>query len=315
MIRVLSLTDALGVEVTSVPWADAGSLPYILEETYDFRKVTLDGTVCLFAEPRNGIPTARAVARNFERVREAEPLPVVLKTDGLSAERRKALIAARIPFVAREQIYLPFMGVVLRDKLYADPDPREKLMPSSQMLLFAYLYQDGGKMYPGKLTEKLGLSAMQITRAVRQLQKINLFDVDKDGVSVVIHGKTNHRAMFEAAEPYLLDPVRETLYVNGGEKTKDLPLAGISALSRMTMLADDNPPTYAYHSRTDKLIGENALSDREWQARVEIWKYAPALLSKDKGVADPLSVLVSMRGERDERVRQAVEEVLGGLWR
>ncbi|MDR1320387.1 MAG: hypothetical protein LBK56_03030 [Gracilibacteraceae bacterium] len=312
---MLNLTDALGVDVTSAPWAGAGSLPYILEETYDFRKVTLDGTACLFAEPRNGIPTVQAVARNFERVREAESLPVVLKTDALSAERRKALIAARIPFVAKEQIYLPFMGVVLQDKLYAEPNPREKLMPSAQMLLFAYLYQDSGKMYPGKLTEKLGLSAMQITRAVRQLQKMKLFDVDKDGVSVVIHGKTNHRALYEAAGSYLLDPVKEILYVGGGEKTENLPLAGISALSRMTMLADDNVPTCAYHSRTDKLIGENALSDREKQVRVEIWKYAPSLLSKDKSVADPLSVLVSLKGERDERVQQAAEEVLGGLWR
>jgi hypothetical protein len=156
---------------------------------------------------------------------------------------------------------------------------------------------------------------MQITRAVRQLQKMNLFDVDKDGVSVVIHGKTNPRALFEAAEPYLLDPVKEILYVSDSEKTKDLPLAGISALSRMTMLADDNVLTYAYHSRTDKLVRENTLSDRERQVRVEIWKYAPALLSKDNGVADPLSVLVSLKGERDERVQQAAEEVLGGLWR
>jgi DNA-binding MarR family transcriptional regulator len=312
---VLTLTDALGVEVTSVPWTGAGRLPYILEETYDFRKVTLDGTACLFAEPRNGIPTVQAIIRNFGRVREAEPLPVVLKTDGLSAERRKALIAARIPFVAREQIYLPFMGVVLQDKLYAEPNPREKLMPSAQMLLFAYLYQDSAKMYPGRLTEKLGLSAMQITRAVRQLQKMNLFAVDKDGVSVVIHGKTNHRALYEAAEPYLLDPVKEILYVNGNKKMNALPFAGISALSRMTMLADDNVPTYAYYSRTDKLSGENTLSDREKHVRVEIWKYAPTLLSKERDMADSLSVLVSLRGERDERVLQATEEVLDRLWR
>jgi hypothetical protein len=170
-------------------------------------------------------------------------------------------------------------------------------------------------LYPGKLTEKLSLSAMQITRAVRQLQKMNLFDVDKDGVSVVIHGKTNHRALYEAVESYLIDPVKEILYVNAGEKTSNLPLAGISALSRITMLADDNAPTCAYHSRTDKLVGENALSDRDRQVRVEIWKYAPALLSKDKGMADPLSVLMSLKGERDERIQQAAEEVLGGLWR
>jgi DNA-binding MarR family transcriptional regulator len=308
------LAETLGIKMASVPWNGVDRLPYILTEAYDFRKVTLDDTSCVFAKPRGVLPTVQAVVRNFERIREVEALPVILELNGLSGERRKALIAARVPFVATEQVYLPFLGVVLQERLYAEPKPREKLMPSSQLVLFDYLYQDSTKLYPGKLTEKLGLSAMQITRAVRQLQKLNLFEVEKDGVQVVIHGKTNRRAMFESAEPYLLDPVREILYLPRSKLTDTMPRAGISALAETTMLADDAVPTFAYYSKTDKLSGENALTDRETQVRAEVWKYAPTLLSRDAGIADQLSVIVSLRGERDERIEQAIDKILKELW-
>jgi len=314
-MNVLNLGDMLGVKITSVPWKGADKLPYMLVETYGFRKVTLDGTPCLFAEPRGEIPAIQTVLRNFKRIREVEPLPIALKLNGLSGGRRKALIEARIPFVATEQVYLPFMGVVLRERLYSEPKSREKLMPSAQLVLFAYLYQDSGKMYTSGLHEKLGVSAMQITRAVRQLQKLNLLDVSKNGVQVVINGKANHRALFENASAYLLDPVREITYVPRDEQIQRLPVAGLTALAEASMLSAPRVPTFAHYSRTNKISGENALSDREKQVRVEVWKYSPIALSANSNVADPLSVIVSLRDERDERVEQAIEETLGNLWR
>jgi hypothetical protein len=312
---MLKLADALGVKVDAEPW-DGGGLQAFIYDTYAFQRVTLDDTVCLFAEPRGEIPTVKAVMRQFERIRETVKIPVVLKLTGLSGERKKALIAAKIPFVAIEQIYLPFMGVVLRERLYAEPSTRDKLMPSAQLLLFSYLYQRSGKLYPGKLTGKLGLSAMQITRAVRQLQKLNLFDVFKDGVSVVISGKLPHRTLFESAKPYLIDPVREVVHTDRNERVNRLPLGGVSVLAELTMLADDIVPTYVYYSKTDKLKGEINLSDSDRQVRVEIWKYAPILLSDKPNIADPLSVVVSLGdATHDPRVEQAVAEIFEKLWR
>ena len=165
------------------------------------------------------------------------------------------------------------------------------------------------------MAEKLGISAMQITRAVRQLQRLNLFDVSKEGVQVVINGKANHRALFEWAAPYLLDPVREILYVQRSERTTALPYSGLNVLSELSMLSAPQLDTRAFYSKTDKMGGENSLTDREKQVRVEVWKYPPALLSARNNTADPLSVIVSLRDERnDERVDQAIEEILKKMW-
>jgi hypothetical protein len=311
---MLNLADTLGVKMTAKPWDGAERLPYMLVENYDFRKVTLDDTVCIFAEPRSEVPPVQTILRNIERIREVEALPVVLKLNGLSGERRKALIEARIPFAATGQVYLPFMGVALSERLYAEPKPREKFMPTTQLLLFAYLYQKGGKMYTSGLDKKLDISAMQVTRAVRQLQKLNLIEVSKDGVQVVMQGKANHRALFESAEPYLLDPVRDIVYAPRDDNVAVLPLAGLNALSEWSMLSPPIVTTLAHYSKTDKISGDNVLTDREKQVRVEVWKYSPTVLSDTPNIADPLSVIVSLLGEKDERVTQAIEEILRRLW-
>jgi hypothetical protein len=314
VITVLDLADTLGVKITAEPWDGTDWLPYMLVEAYDFRRVTLDDTVCVFAEPRNEAPPIQAILRNIERMREVEALPVVLKLTGLSGERRKALINARIPFVAAEQIYLPFLGIALSERLYDEPKPREKLMPTTQLVLFAYLYQNSSRMYTNGLDKRLGVSAMQVTRAVRQLQKLNLFEIRKDGVQIVVQGKANHRALFEFAEPYLLDPVREIVYTPRDWRSTALPLAGLAALSDMSMLSPPTLTTLAHYSKTYKIHGENSLTDREKQVRVEVWKYSPTILSGKPNVADALSVIVSLRGVKDERVEQAAEEVMRKLW-
>jgi len=95
---MLNLADTLGVTVTVDTWNSADRLPYMLTEAYDFRRVTLDGTACVFAEPRNGVPPVQTILSNIERICEIEALPVVLKLNGLYSERRKALMTARIPF-------------------------------------------------------------------------------------------------------------------------------------------------------------------------------------------------------------------------
>jgi DNA-binding MarR family transcriptional regulator len=311
---VTDLATTVGVRIIAVPWEGENNLPFAISENYNFFKVTLDMVPCIFAEPSGEIPPIQTIIRNFERIREIEAIPVVLKLNGLSGERRKALLEAKVPFVATEQIYLPFMGVILQERLYSEPKPREKLMPSSQLLLFAYLYQKSDKLYTSGMAAKLGLSAMQITRAVRQLLKLNLFDVAKDGVQVVISGKLNHRALFEDASAYLLDPVRDILYLPRSEQVQGLAYSGLNALSEMSMLSAPMVTTFAYYSKTDKLQGDNSLTDRNTQVRVEIWKYDPVILSVNSHTADPLSVIVSLKDERDERVTQAIEKILNNLW-
>jgi len=313
-INIKYITDTLGVEVYIEQWGSVTKLPYYLIDRYDYKKVVITGIPCLFLTPKGELDTLTAIKKHITNVRKIDPLPIVLELDSITAWRRKSLIEARIPFIAPNcQIYLPFLGVALTERYTAVTQFNEILMPSSQLLLFCYLYQNEENLYTNGMADKLELSAMQISRAVKQLKTLGLFALRKDGVRMVISGMENRRDLFEKAKPHLLNPVRRKYYVDINMIPDKMPLAGLCALSELTML---NPPavrTFALYGKINGHAGTDMLIDNNTQAEVEVWRYAPTLLSDRTNIVDILSLITSIISIDDERVEQAAEEVLTRL--
>ena len=305
------IADTLGVEISAEPWCGSAELPYFLADRYSFQKVSVSGVSCIFIKPVGELDTLTVIKKHLAKIRETEPLPIVLELSGISAQRRKSLISARIPFVAPGcQLYLPFMGVALTERYTSETPPKETLMPSSQLLLFYYLYMKEPELQTNGMDKKLNLSAMQISRAIRQLRSLSLITVRKDGVQIVLRGNVSHAELFERSAPHLLNPVRKRIYAEDGKLQLGLPLSGLSALSERTMLGLPTVKTVAFYGKSVELAGTDELIDSEAQTEVEIWKYDPSLLSDRPGLADPLSLAVALRTTEDERVQQAIEEML-----
>ena len=310
------VADTLGVEVSAEPWGGAGKLPYYLVDRYEFKKAAFNGVPCLLMKPRGELDTLATIKKHISRVREAEPLPVVLDLEGMTARRRKSLIEAHIPFAAPScQIYLPFLGIALNERYTSTKTPNEILMPSSQLLLFHYLYQSEPELRAGGTADVFGISAMQVSRAIKQLTALGLVLARKDGVRTIISSEERRRDLFEKAKPYLLNPVRKRLCVEYGRLPAGLPLSGYSALSELTMLGSPLTETFAFFGKADKLDGTDALVDNDVQAEVEIWRYNPAPLSKRAGVVDALSLAASLPPDDDPRTLQSIEEMLSNVWR
>jgi len=249
------------------------------------------------------------------RINKTLSEPIVLSLNGMTARRRKSLIEAHIPFVvADSQIYLPFMGVSLTERYSAEKPPSAKLMPSSQLLLFYFIYHDTLELYTNGLEKKLDLSAMQISRAVRQLKLLGLVDVKKDKVQTVMFCTKVRRDLYEAAKPYLINPVRKRIYVEYDVVPIGLPYSGVSALAERTILNSPMAKTFAFCGTLDKISGTDILVDSDEQAEIEIWRYSPTILSKDINIVDTLSLATSLLETIDERVEQAVDCLLTDLW-
>jgi hypothetical protein len=112
----------------------------------------------------------------------------------------------------------------------------------------------------------------------------------------------------------LTSPVKKTRWVRW--KTPGYPalLAGISALSRRTMLADDRLQTYAFGpSMLESFLEQGILigcrDADEATAKMEVWSYEPKILGDNEAV-DPLSLYLSLRHHADERVQQQLEQML-----
>jgi len=309
------IKDVLGIKTYFKPWSKLGKLPYYLNDNYMFTEATLDGVSCLFVVPKSELGSLTMIKKHIMKIHEFESIPVVLELNGISAKRRKSLIEAHIPFVVDGcQIYLPFMGIALTERFLSEKRPRTILMPSSQLLLFYYLYQNVSELYTNSLADKLNLSAMQISRAIKQLSMLNLVIVKKDGVKIVISSNANPKELFEKTKPYLLNPVRKKIYIEYDALPPELPLSGISALAELTML---NPPmtrTFAFYGKNELTDVTEIMIDSNTQAEIEIWKYSPALLSRKSGIVDSLSLIASLATITDERIELALDEILINLW-
>ena len=58
----------------------------------------------------------------------------------------------------------------------------------------------------------------------------------------------------------------------------------------------------------------NSLQNSLVQVAVEMWRYNPRKLSM-RNVVDELSLALALREDADERVEEAIEEMLNELWR
>jgi len=306
------IAETLGIEVINEQWE--ANIPYYLSDIYNFQKLKVGNVACLLVKPKSELLAINAVKKHLEKIAQIADLPLILEIETLNARQRKALIAGNIPFVMDGvQLYLPFIGAALQER-YPAPKPQgSALMPTSQMILFCYLYRKEQEMYASGLANLLGVSAMQVTRAVKQLTALGLFKMHKDGVQIVLAGIEDGLELFKKSKPYLQTPVKKRIYVERDVLPQQLTLAGESALAGYTML---NPPivtTFAFDGNVGVLTGTKSLVDADTQAEVEFWRYSPATLSKKDGYADPLSLWVTLP-DGDPRMEIAKDELLAGIW-
>jgi len=310
------IANTLGIEVKGETWDGVAGLPYYLNDRYQFTKMTLDGVLCLFMKPKGEPDTLSNIKKHMANVQKSTPLPIVLELESMAARRRKSLIESRIPFAAPQcHIYLPFMGIALQERFAPVSEVTKTLMPAAQLLLFYYLYKGASKLYTGEAAEMIGLSAMQTSRAIKQLTALGLVSAQKDGVRVVISAEENGAALFEKAKPHLLNPVRKKVYVDRTALPTRLPLSSYSALSELTMLGGSQTLSFAYYGKVSDITGTPALVDSDTQAEIEIWHYNPGLLSDNPTVVDALSLAASLSSDDDPRVEQSVNELLTNIWR
>lgn len=178
-----------------------------------------------------------------------------------------------------------------------------------------YIYHGCGELLTSDASQKLDFTATSISRASRQLAEMGLVQTEKRGVQKVIFSDKSPEELFMAAKSYMSNPIKRTVYVPKTEIKKELPVSGYSALSEYTML---NSP--AVESRATVSIAEwervasGRLQNSEDQCAVELWRYDPRKLSAGECV-DRLSLALSLCGDRDERIEEAIEEMLEQVWR
>jgi hypothetical protein len=306
------------------PWPEAQTLPPYLRNGYLIAEGDLRGRRSLWLFARDE-PTPAAIEKHLSAIGERWSDAQVVVFDRLPSYVRRRLIEKGISFVVPgTQLYVPEHGLDFRSRARQSVQAREVLRPSAQAMLL-YLLLHASESAPVRsasgLAPLLGQSLMTASRAVAELESHALIRVRSVGRTREVHLQGEAREVWQTAQALLRTPVMKRSTLADGPPTvaDGYVLAGLSALSRESMLAEPRARTYAVgRARARALEAAGAATARRWPVdeedlpAVEVWSYDPVPLS-DGCVVDPLSLSLSLRDDPDERVQGALGRLLESL--
>lgn len=293
------------------------NLPHFLLDRYRLWQGTLLDQPVLFVAwkdgPGMGFITDFLKHREILRRDLAVPI-VVLLLDHAPAALRRQMVERRISFLSPgNQLYIPEALIDLRERgTRPAPELGEQVTPTAQLVLLAALQEEVPKdANLTALAERLHVSIMSISRALDELEALQIARAHHVGRQRRLHLLLHDGELWESIKPRLHSPVRKVRSIQTGLTDAVAPLAGESALAYYTMIAAPRLERRAIAATKWKELAPE-LDDGvvyDPQTELETWAYDPTALGKD-GVVDRLSLYLSVRDDPDERVAQAAEQLL-----
>jgi len=320
--------DTLGIEIQpkQVTKQSLDSLPIYIGETYKLYDFLMLDRLLLLAEPKQTEDfSILQTEKHFDLLKIFFGRKIILLLSETTAFNRKRLIEKGINFIIpNKQMYLPDLLIDLKEN-FSNPKAKRKnetLLPSAQFLLIYYIAHGNDAWQLEKhsfkeIAKKTGYTAMAITKAVENLKNFELIIIS-GGKEKFIRFKLERRELWDEAlhRNLLITPVLKKVYVD--EKPIGIPMlhSNTSALPEYT---DMNPDRQEYFALEKKLFYElqknNALintNEKEGKYCLEIWKYNPGIIKdiNKNEVVDPLSLYLSLKDSKDERIEMALEQII-----
>jgi len=303
----------------AMPEATLNRLPLFLRERYQLRSIELFGRECILAVeiPGWNVGSPAEYAAHAQTMFTLFSKPVTLVVPQVASYARNRMVQASTPFIVPgSQLFMPFMMVDLRER-FATPSAEAGLpiTPAAQGILLYHLLRKPLQGIPLQNIAKLtGYSAMMITKVKDEWETNGLCQTRRVGRSVVVEFTADRRKLWHIAEQLFSSPAKKSHWAHWNKAGPPALAAGFTALSKSTMVEDDPIPTWALHRKTFHSLLEKGTflslsGPEEANARIEEWSYDPRLLSDGPNV-DPLSLVLCLRGDNDDRVQQQLRTVL-----
>jgi len=317
--RLLDYLETILGEHLDLAPETASALPLFLRERYAIFSTRIFGRKFLMAleaeDWESGSPGE--YGKHAEALNQKLGQPVVLALPMLPSYARNRMVQMGIPFIVPgSQIFIPNTVIDLREH-YPQPNPkrRGKLSPAAQCTVLYHLLRGPlAGMSLREIAQKVHYTPMRMTKVKDELEAADICTTVRTGRSLVLEFKAAGRPLWEQVQPMLVSPVKKTHWVRCDRPIAPALVAGMSALSRRTMITADRLPTYALPLAkfTDFLALGVCIGCHDAEhatARIEVWSYPPERLS-DEEMVDPLSLYLSLRDSQDERIQQQLEQLI-----
>jgi DNA-binding MarR family transcriptional regulator len=314
------ITDTLGLRAELSKCKKTASLPFFLQEHYDFYKLVMFGKEFVVLAAKNEDDLTPGKIRNHLRlVSDKMQKQGVFLGKSLSSFNRKRLIAYKVPFIVPgNQMYLPDLAIDLKEHFIKARARTASFRPATQAVVVYVLAKQPihPVVTPKALAEQLGYSVMSMSRAVDEIEAAGIAEVTSDNRRRLVRFDGDRRRLWEKALVYLRTPVKKRLWANESID-HELLLAGESALAEYSMLAPPGQQVYAISEKKWKTmekekVFQEAKYPEEAGMQLEVWRYDPRLFVEGNAV-DPFSLYLSLKESKDERIESAIEEMMENI--
>lgn len=279
-----------------------------------YRAIFNENFFCLLETKKEENHASVDCLRLAERLKNILNLPVVFLFRNLQFVERNRLIDRGVYFIVSDKFaFLPFLIINYKETVRKKA---EELSSVAQYILLYHLQIDdmnGWSM--ADMGEELPYTYVTISRAFKNLEELHLCKIELDENRVKrIYFEGTKKEVWECSLPYLKDPVKKKLYFDDIATDSTFTEGGITALAHYTSLNPDETKTYVMDAKGYKDLQHNSIfvnqNDIEGNICIEIWNYPP--LCQD--YADPLSLYLTLRDDRDPRTEKELEIMINKLW-
>ena len=306
-------------------WQPARRLPVFLRDDYAFYEVAILGKPWLLMADKTDERSAVTILKHIQQVElKCGDRPIVYVCEQITSAHRRRLIEQKIPFIVPgNQMYLPMLGIDLREHFRHVHTEVTKLAPATQAALLLLLSDpklSGPKQQSydtQELAARLDCSRMTASRCLKELAATDLELVHTVGKKGILEYGGDRRELWQRALPLFADPVKHRKRLHARASDAPWLTAGLTALAHYSMLAAPPAPVVATTTTTWKQLQqqfnwEPAVVGDTDALEVELWSYEPKLLATGD-VVDRLSLYLSLKDDDDERVQGSLEEMMEGI--
>lgn len=305
--KVLALSPMKKVELKGIP--------IDTKLKFQFYRATFNvNAFCLLETKKEENHASVDCLRLAERLKDILHLPVVFLFRNLQFVERNRLIDRGVYFIVSDKFaFLPFLIINYKETIHKKA---EELSSVAQYILLYHLQIDdmnGWSM--ADMGEKLPYTYVTISRAFKNLEELHLCKIETDESRVKrIFFEGTKKEVWERSLPFLKNPIKKKLYCDYIATDSSFTVGGITALAHYTSLNPDETKTYVMDAKRYKDLQHNNIfvnqNDVEGSIIIEIWSYPP--LHQD--YADPLSLYLTLRDDRDPRTEKELELMINKLW-
>ena len=310
------LAEIFGVSVKIENWDGKSKLPLYLRNKREYFVLSMGNIQSLLMKNNSDNFNVSGFEKEMQEIKKHAEIPVILWLDAVSTYQRNALVKNRIPFIVpNSQIFIPELGMSLKEFCAGRKGKVEKISAAAQFLLLYFIYQKKHEeKSQSEIAEYLNMSAMNISRAVQELKEVGLLESRKERTSKVLKSVAIGKELYQISRGYLQSPVQKKIYVSLKYFDMDLPFAGETALAKKSMLNYPKCTVFAMDKKLVKNIPQEAIvepklmTDNDY-VEIELWKYNPSVYTSDQMV-DIVSLVQSLKDVEDERVEMQIEEIM-----